>query len=97
MKSTSEILELLKLYKQVNARKYGFSRLGVFGSVARGEQTEHSDVDICYEGNAPSLLTLDRIQSELEELLGCPVDLVRIREQMNVRLKNRINREGVYV
>ena len=90
-------LELLKLYKQVNARKYGFSRLGVFGSVARGEQTEHSDVDICYEGNAPSLLTLDRIQSELEELLGCPVDLVRIREQMNVRLKNRINREGVYV
>ena len=86
MKSTPEILELLKLYKQVNARKYGFSRLGVFGSVARGEQTEHSDVDICYEGNAPSLLTLDR-----------PVDLVRIREQMNVRLKNRINREGVYV
>ena len=50
MKSTPEILELLKLYKQVNARKYGFSRLGVFGSVARGEQTEHSDVDICYEG-----------------------------------------------
>ena len=41
MKSTPEILELLKLYKQVNARKYGFSRLGVFGSVARGEQTEH--------------------------------------------------------
>ena len=40
MKSTPEILELLKLYKQVNARKYGFSRLGVFGSVARGEQTD---------------------------------------------------------
>mgnify|MGYP000333922549 FL=1 len=46
MKSTSEILELLKLYKQANAHKYGFSRLGIFGSVARGEQTEHSDVDI---------------------------------------------------
>ena len=29
MKSTPEILELLKLYKQVNARKYGFSRLGL--------------------------------------------------------------------
>lgn len=46
MKSTSEILELLKLYKQANAHKYGFSRLGIFGSVARGEQTEHSDVDM---------------------------------------------------
>ncbi|MBD9091124.1 MAG: DNA polymerase subunit beta [Bacteroides oleiciplenus] len=97
MKSTSEILELLKLYKQANAHKYGFSRLGIFGSVARGEQTEHSDVDICYEGEAPSLLALDRIQSELEELLGSPVDLVRMRERMNGYLKKRIQKEGIYV
>lgn len=97
MKSTPEILEILRLYKQVNARKYGFNRLGIFGSVARGEQTEHSDVDICYEGNAPSLLTLDRIQSELEELLGCPVDLVRIREQMNTHLKKKLTgREFIF-
>ena len=97
MKTTSEILELLKLYKTAKAFNYGFTRLGVFGSVARGEQTEKSDVDICYEGEAPSLLTLDRIQCELEELLGCPVDLVRIREQMNATLKKRIMKEGIYV
>lgn len=97
MKSTSEVLELLKTYKASNALKYGFTRLGVFGSVARSEQTEQSDVDICYEGNAPSLLTLDRIQCELEELLGCRVDLVRIREQMNATLKKRIMKEGIYV
>ena len=97
MKTTSEILELLKLYKAAKAFNYGFTRLGIFGSVARGEQTEKSDVDICYEGEAPSLLTLDRIQCELEELLGCPVDLVRIREQMNTSLKKRIMKEGIYV
>lgn len=61
MKSTSEIIAILKAYKEVNAPKYGFKRMGIFGSVARGEQTEEGDVDICYEGEAPSLLTLDRI------------------------------------
>ena len=97
MKSTSEILALLKSYKTANTLKYGFARLGIFGSVARNEQTEQSDVDICYEGEAPSLLTLDRIQCELEELLGCPVDLVRIREQMNEALKRHIIKEAIYV
>ena len=53
MKSTAEILELLRIYKTQFASKYGFKRLGVFG----GEQTEQSDVDVCYEGEPPSLLT----------------------------------------
>lgn len=97
MKSTAEILELLRIFKAQSAAKYGLRRIGIFGSVARGEQTNQSDVDICYESEPPSLLTLERIQSELEELLGCSIDLIRIREHMNSRLKQRILNEGVYV
>lgn len=97
MKSTAEILEILRVYKAQYADKYGLKRIGIFGSSARGEQTEGSDVDICYEGEAPSLLTLDYMQSELEKLLGCPVDLIRIRERMNDRLKQRILKEGIFV
>ena len=97
MKSTAEILELLRVFKAQSAAKYGFRRIGIFGSVARGEQTDQSDVDICYESEPPSLLTLERIQSELEELLGCSVDLIRIREHMNSQLKQRILKEGLYV
>lgn len=97
MKSTAEILEILKIYKAQYAKKYGLKRIGIFGSAARGEQTEKSDVDICYEGEAPSLLTLDYMQTELERLLGCPVDLIRIRESMNKRLKQRILKESIYV
>ena len=97
MKSTAEILELLRVFKAQSAAKYGLRRIGIFGSVARGEQTNQSDVDICYDCEPPSLLTLERIQSELEELLGCSVDLIRIREHMNSRLKQRILNEGVYV
>ena len=88
---------MLRLYKPTAESKYGLTRLGIFGSVARGEQTETSDVDVCYEGQAPSLLTLDHIQTELETILGCSVDLVRVRDGMNSLLKQRIQKEGIYV
>ncbi len=97
MKSTSEILTILKGFKGKALKEYGFTRLCIFGSTARGEQTENSDVDICYEGKAPSLLTLDLIQQELEDLLGCSVDLVRMRDNMNATLKKRIQNEGIYI
>lgn len=97
MKSTGEILEILRNYKETYAAQYGLTRIGLFGSAARGEQTSDSDVDICYEGKAPSLLKLDHMQSELEKLLGCSVDLIRMREGMNIRLRNRIIKECIYV
>ena len=97
MKSRAEILSLMSRFKPTAQKKYGMTKLGIFGSVARGEQTDNSDVDICYEGQAPSLLTLDKIQSELEQLLDCKVDLVRVRENMNNLLRKRILRDGIFV
>ena len=49
MKTKNEILHLLSLYKPTAQSKYGLTRLGIFGSVARDEHTEGSDVDVCYE------------------------------------------------
>lgn len=49
MLSTVEYLSLLRKYMRENAAKYGISRMGIFGSVARGEQHDGSDVDICVE------------------------------------------------
>jgi hypothetical protein len=97
MKSKTEILNILSRYKQTAQRKYGMTKIGIFGSVARDEQGSRSDVDICYEGTAPSLLTLDKIQTELEQLLECKVDLVRVRNNMNSLLRQRIMRDGIYV
>ena len=79
MKTTSEILTILRNYKPIASSKYGLTKIGIFGSVARGEQKDDSDVDVCYEGKAPSLLTLDIIQSDLENLFGTHVDMVRMR------------------
>lgn len=97
MKSVGEYLKLLAVYMQIHASVYHIKRMGIFGSVARGEQTEKSDIDICFEGEAPDLFTLVHIKYELEALLGRPVDLVRIRERMDKVLKQTIQKEVLYV
>ena len=53
MKTTSEYMALLRKYMVENAHKYGIMRMGIFGSVARGEQTEDSDVDVCVNCKLP--------------------------------------------
>lgn len=94
MKTTGEILATLGEFKSYAANRYGIDSMGVFGSVARDEQTECSDVDIFYRGKALSLLTMDLLQCELEKLLGCKVDIVRMRDNMDPLLRNRIAKEG---
>lgn len=97
MKSTKEYIDLLRQFMQQKGQKYGISKMGIFGSVARGEQNENSDVDILFEGKANLLLHV-RIKNELEELLGSPVDLVRMRNQLNgTSLKQSILNDVIFV
>jgi predicted nucleotidyltransferase len=53
--------------------------IAVFGSVARGEERPDSDLDFLVEFEpGSSLFDLVRLQDELRELLGCPVDVVSL-------------------
>ncbi len=97
MKTTREYLQLLKDYKESRGMLYGISRIGIFGSVARGEHTEGSDVDICVDLKTPSLFSLVHIKEELCQLFGCEVDVVRMRQNMDALLKQDILKEGIYV
>lgn len=54
----------------------GITNLRVFGSVARNRDTRESDIDFLIDAEKVSFLTLGGLQSELEDLLGVPVDLV---------------------
>ena len=58
-------------------RKYGVLSASVVGSVARGQQTKKSDIDIVIDVIQPiSLLTFAKIKLELEEILQSKVDLI---------------------
>jgi hypothetical protein len=76
--------------------KYGVTRLGIFGSVARGQATEGSDVDIVVE-MPPDLFQMVHMKEELEHLLGVPVDLIRLHKYLNELLKSRIDEEAIYI
>lgn len=79
------------------AAAYGARNVRVFGSVARGEADEHSDLDFLVEMEpGRSLLDLGGLQYELERLLGCRVDIVTERG-LKRRIRDHVLREAVPV
>ncbi len=70
---------------------FGPKRIGIFGSVARNEETNDSDIDILIRfGNVPTLLEFVRMERELTHILGRKVDLVSEGALTNKRLKTYI-------
>jgi len=97
MATREEYIRMLRKFVAEHGSEYGISRIGIFGSVARGQQTEESDVDIYYEGPALGLKSLTGLPRILESYLGTPVDVVREHDGLNPAFRNRIMREVVYV
>ena len=95
--TTNDVLARLKMFKESRQAEYSLRSLGIFGSFPRGQAQEDSDVDVVFETSEPNLFRTSRMKQELEELLARRVDVVRLRERMNPRLKQRILREARYV
>jgi predicted nucleotidyltransferase len=93
----SEILIKLEKYKKTNQEKYRFSKIGVFGSIAKGTAGEQSDIDIVIEQKEPDLFLLGTIKMDLEHEFNRKVDIIRIRKDMNAFLRNKITQEAIYV
>ena len=77
-------------------RRYGVTRIGIFGSFARNEIREDSDIDIVVEMQ-PDLIKRSSLKVELESFSGKRIDVVRYRRGMNGFLKKRIDEEAFYV
>jgi len=90
-------LEILKNLDPFLSEKYGITKIGVFGSVARDEANEKSDIDIVYEIEKPNLFTAVHLKHELEKAFNSSVGLVRYRKTLNPYLKEKIESEGIYV
>ena len=69
-------LEALKPQFLEMARRYGASNLRIYGSIATGKEHPSSDLDLLIDlPKGHSLLGLISLRQELEDLLGCPVDV----------------------
>jgi len=93
-----KIEELLKAKREEILRvaaKRGARNVRIFGSVARGEADEASDIDILVDLEPDrSLLDLGGLWSELNELLGRKVEVVT-EKGLRERIRDRVLREAV--
>ena len=89
-----EILEALASERALFER-YGVSAVSLFGSVARGESTEESDIDLLVEFSRPiGLLRFVELKRTLEEVFGRTVDLVTPKA-LKPQLRDRILKEAI--
>lgn len=96
MKTLSEIKQLLTLNKQVLFNKYKIKTLAIFGSYARNEANENSDIDILVDFNEIVGIEFIDLAKELENLIGFRVDLVS-RKGIKPKYFDYIKEELIYV
>ncbi len=89
LQKISEILPVLR-------EKYHVKEIGIFGSVARGEERDGSDVDVLVEFvSAPGFFDFVRLESFLSDFLGKKVDLIS-KYALKPLIREEILKEALY-
>ena len=87
----------MKTCSETLRREYGITSLRLFGSTARDEQKEDSDVDVFVETLTPNPFLLMEAKEFLEKSTGRSVDIIRNHRNLNPRLRKRIEKDGITV
>lgn len=90
-------IDILSKYYNSHRDVYNIERIGIFGSVAKGNTNDNSDIDIVVELKYPKMMALIAIKQELEEIYQKNIDIVRLRKNMNSFLRKQIEQEAIYV
>lgn len=97
MKTLEEIKQTLRETKPLLQEQYRVTELGIFGSYARGEQTQTSDVDVLIDyDQAPTLFKLVELRDYLTEVIEMKVDVVT-KNGLKSRIRERVLSEVVYI
>lgn len=95
--SKTDYIDILQGCSNTLRNDYGIKSLRLFGSVARGENHEDSDVDVFVETETANPFLLMDAKEFLERLVGRSVDIIRNHKNLNPRLRSRIERDGIAV
>ena len=97
MMNRDKALDLLRAHKLALAERFGVTSLALFGSFARDQATDRSDVDVLVRFNGPATSkTYFGVQFYIEDLLDRPVDLVT-EKALRPELRPYVEREAVHV
>ena len=91
-----QCIELLTKATPYIRSEFGVRSMQIFGSMARGEEHDGSDVDI-FVNMPPKAFKLVGLKQFLQELLGRAVDVVRYHSHLDPFLTNEINRDGITI
>jgi len=95
MLTRENILQFLRDNKGRFAEQYGVTKIGLFGSFARDEASEESDVDVCVE-MPPHFFSVAAVREELESSFKRSVHIVRLREELRELFKEHLKRDTIY-
>ncbi len=90
-----DALNILKSHEKEVKRKFGVRKIGIFGSYARGEEKEASDVDVLVEFEEPTFRNFMGLIFFLEDLFDREVDLVTIKG-LSPYIRPHVEREVVW-
>lgn len=96
MRTTEEYIELIASHAEELQTKFGITSMRLFGSVARGDHHEGSDVDI-YVTMPPKFFNYIEAAQYLEHLLGCRVDLICDHKNLRPFFKKQIEQDGINI
>ena len=97
MKDLEEIKQILRQSKPFLKDNYRITEVGIFGSYARGKETESSDVDVIVDyQKPPTLIMLVELKEYLSSLIDMKVDVVT-KKGLKPRIKEKVLSEVIYV
>lgn len=91
-----EAIKILKEHKSELQQKFPLKTIALFGSYARNEQTNDSDIDVLVEFSEPVGIEFVDLIIELENIFQKPVDLVT-RNGLKSELKSFVEEDLIYV
>ncbi|MHB8118361.1 MAG: nucleotidyltransferase family protein [Methanothrix sp.] len=90
-----EIIDLIKSHANDIKTLFSVRRIGIFGSFARGEQKDSSDVDILVEFEKPTFKNFMNLSFYLEDLLERKVDLVTVKG-LHPRIRPYVEKDVIW-
>ena len=96
MKSRNEYIAIIKQHAPELRQLFGIESLSLFGSVARGEQKEGSDVDL-FAKMPPKFFNYIEASEFPQSILGCNVDLICDHKNLRPFFRNQIEHDGITI